>query len=93
VITPGNPSASDLFRRVNLTPGRSDFMPRNGTTPLDKNEIAAIGWWISQGAPKSATLGSLMPTAEASSAIQAVIGADGEAGDEDSGAARSDRVL
>ena len=59
VISPGNPSASDLFHRINLTPDRSDFMPRNGKTPLDKNEIAAIGWWIAQGAPKSAAVGSL----------------------------------
>ena len=47
-------------------------MPRNGKTPLDKNEVAAIGWWISQGAPKSATVGNLQLTAEASSAIQAI---------------------
>jgi hypothetical protein len=83
VITPGNPSASDLFRRVNLTPGRTDFMPKDGKTPLDKNEVAAIGWWISQGAPKSATVGSLTLTAEASSAIQAVIGTAGGVGVEE----------
>jgi Planctomycete cytochrome C/Leucine rich repeat len=83
VITPGNPSASDLFRRVNLTPGRTDFMPKDGKTPLDKNEVAAIGWWISQGAPKSATVGSLNLTAEASSAIQAMIGAAGGVGVEE----------
>ena len=88
VIMPGNPSASDLFRRVTLTPDRSDFMPRNSKTPLNKNEVAAIGWWISQGAPKSALVGSLQLTAEASSAIQAVIGvAGGEVGEEDEAAA------
>src|SRR6266853_2696630 len=80
VIAPGNPAASDLLHRVNLTPTSSDFMPKDGKTPLNKNEIAAIGWWISQGAPKSATVGSLTLTAEASSAIQAVIGAAGGAG-------------
>jgi hypothetical protein len=83
VINPGNPSASDLFRRVNLAPGRSDFMPKDGKTPLDKNEVAAIGWWIAQGAPKSATVGSLNLTAEASSAIQAVIGAAGDVSEEE----------
>jgi hypothetical protein len=77
VITASNLSASDLFRRVNLAPGRSDFMPKDGKTPLNKNEIAAIGWWISQGAPKSATVGELKLTAEASSAIAAVIGTAG----------------
>jgi len=87
VISPGNPSTSDLFRRVNLTPERSDFMPTKGKAPLNEHEIAAVGWWISQGAPKSATVGSLMPTAEASSAIQAVLGVDGEAGVEEPAAA------
>src|SRR5215470_15130617 len=74
VIIPGNPSASDLFHRINLSPNNSDFMPKEGKTPLNKNEIAAIAWWISQGAPNSATVGSLKPTASASSAIRAVIG-------------------
>jgi Planctomycete cytochrome C/Leucine rich repeat len=84
VITAGNPSASDLFRRVNLTPDRSDFMPTNGKTPLDRYEVAAIGWWISQGAPKSAMVGSLQLTADASSAIKTLIGsADGAGEDED----------
>src|SRR5262245_27531162 len=53
VITPGNPTASNLFHRVNLAPTSSDFMPKDGKTPLNKNEIAAIGWWISQGDRKS----------------------------------------
>jgi hypothetical protein len=82
-ITPGNPSASDLFRRINLTPDRSGFMPTEGKKPLDKNEVAAVAWWISLGAPKSAMVGSLTLTAEASSAIQAVIGAAGGVGEEE----------
>jgi hypothetical protein len=92
VITPGNPAASDLFHRVNLAPTSSDFMPKDGKTPLNKNEIAAIGWWISQGAPKSATVGSLTLTAEASSAIQAVIGAAGGAVEEETAAAGPDEA-
>lgn len=83
VIIPSNPSTSDLFHRVNLAPDRSDFMPREGKTPLNKHEITAIGWWISQGAPKSATVGDLSLTADASSAIRAVIGIAGEAGEEE----------
>jgi hypothetical protein len=86
VIMPGNPSASDLFRRVSLAPNHSDFMPRNGKAPLDKNEVTALGWWISQGAPKSA---SLQLTAEASSAIKAVIGLAGGI-DEDEEVAAAD---
>ena len=92
VMTPGNPAASDLFHRVSLAPTSSDFMPKDGKTPLNKNEIAAIGWWISQGAPKTATVGSLTLTAEASAAIQAVIGAAGGAGEEEAAAAGSDEA-
>ncbi len=92
VMTPGNPAASDLFHRVSLAPTSSDFMPKDGKTPLKKSEIAAIGWWISQGAPKTATVGSLTLTAEASAAIQAVIGAAGGAGEEEAAAAGSDEA-
>src|SRR5262249_46045208 len=87
VISPGNPSASDLFRRVNLTPDRSDFMPRKRKTRDETNEVAASGWRISKGAPKSATVGRLILTAEASSAIQAVIGVGGGVGEEEEAAA------
>jgi hypothetical protein len=65
-------------------------MPKEGKTPLNKNEIAAVGWWISQGAPKSAAVGSLTLTADASSAIQAVIGTADGTGEEDAAAATSD---
>jgi Planctomycete cytochrome C/Leucine rich repeat len=92
VIIPGNPSGSDLFHRVNLMPASSDFMPKEGKTPLNKNEIAAIGWWISQGAPKSASVGSLTLTAEASAAIQAVIGIAGGAGEEEVAATGPDEA-
>ncbi len=92
VIAPGNPAASDLFHRVNLAPTSSDFMPKDGKTPLNKNEIAAIGWWISQGAPKSATVGSLTLTAEASAAIEAMIGAAGGAVEEEAAAAGPDEA-
>jgi Planctomycete cytochrome C/Leucine Rich repeat len=92
VITPGNPAGSNLFHRVNLAPTSSDFMPKDGKTPLNKNEIAAIGWWISQGAPKSATVGSLTLTAEASAAIQAAIGAAGGAVEEEAVAAGPDEA-
>ncbi|MGZ3274838.1 MAG: c-type cytochrome domain-containing protein [Caulobacteraceae bacterium] len=79
VIVAGNPSGSDLFHRVNLTPDNGDFMPKDGKTPLNKNEIAAVGAWIQQGAPKSALVGGLKLAAADTNAIQAVIGAQGAA--------------
>jgi mono/diheme cytochrome c family protein len=79
VIVAGNPSGSDLFHRVNLTPDSGDFMPKDGKTPLNKNEIAAVGAWIQAGAPKSAAVGGLKLAAADANAIQAVIGAQGGA--------------
>ncbi|MEI9890265.1 MAG: c-type cytochrome domain-containing protein [Caulobacteraceae bacterium] len=77
VIVAGNPGGSDLFHRVNLTPDSGDFMPKDGKTPLNKNEIAAVGAWIKAGAPATATVGSLKLAAADANAIQAVIGATG----------------
>jgi hypothetical protein len=82
VITPGNMAGSDLFHRISLTPDDKDFMPKDGKTPLTKNEVKAIGAWIAAGAPKSGLVGQMKLTADASSAIQAVIGAGGSGGDE-----------
>lgn len=75
VIKPGDSAASDLFRRVSLAPAAKDFMPKEGKTPLNSNEVAALDWWIKQGAPASASVGSLQPTAQAATAIQSIIGA------------------
>ena len=81
VIAPGSVATSDLFHRISLTPDDKDFMPKDGKTPLTKNEVKAIGVWIAQGAPKSGLVGQMKLTADASQAIQAVIGASG-GGDE-----------
>ena len=80
VIVAGNPTGSDLFHRVNLTPDSGDFMPKDGKTPLNKNEIAAVGVWIQQGALKSVAVGSLKLAAADTNALQAVIGAGAAAG-------------
>jgi uncharacterized membrane protein len=77
VIKPGDPAASDLFRRVSLAPNARDFMPKDGKTPLNGNEVAAIGWWIEHGAPASATVGSLQPTGKIAIALQSIVGAQG----------------
>lgn len=73
VIKPADPAGSDLFRRVSLAQGAKDFMPKEGKTPLNENEVAAIGWWIEKGAPQSGSVGSLQPEAKTASAIQAII--------------------
>ncbi|MDN5213410.1 c-type cytochrome domain-containing protein [Fulvivirgaceae bacterium BMA12] len=51
VITPGDPAASELFRRVTLDPHHEEFMPTEGRTPLTRQEVAILEWWITEGAP------------------------------------------
>ena len=84
VIVAGNLAGSDLFHRVNLAPDSNDFMPKDGKTPLNKNEIAAVGAWIQAGAPKTALVGGLKLASADANAIQAVIGAQGGGGNDDS---------
>lgn len=82
VITPGDAAKSDLFHRISLTPDDSNFMPKDGKTPLTKAQVAAIGWWISQGAPKSAAVSSLKLTADASAALGSIIGGGAAGGEQ-----------
>jgi cytochrome b561 len=75
-ITPGNPARSDLYHRVTLPSADPKYMPKEGKTPLSKNEITAIAWWISQGAPRSAKVSSLKLTPDAKAALTAIVGGD-----------------
>ena len=75
-IIPGNPAKSELYHRITLPAENPKYMPRDGKTPLGKNEITAIYWWISQGAPRSAKIGSLKMTPEAKEALTAIVGGD-----------------
>jgi uncharacterized membrane protein len=92
VIKPGNSTGSDLQRRIELSPDNSDFMPKEGKTPLNRYEVAAINWWIAQGAPASASVGSMKPAAADASAIRAAIGLGG-GGDDDVAAGGEEEPL
>jgi uncharacterized membrane protein len=50
VISPGNPSQSELIRRVSLSKNHKDAMPSKGKL-LSKEEIALLTLWIEKGAP------------------------------------------
>jgi len=91
VVAPGDAKGSDLFHRVNLDPADEDFMPKEGKTPLNADEIVALGWWIEQGAPASGSIGSLKPSATASASIQSILGLEGTVdGSDPAGAAVAD---
>jgi hypothetical protein len=74
VIVAGDPDRSDLFRRIALPEDHEDFMPKDGKTPLTAQQTAAIRWWISIGAPPTAAIASLTPSAEDRAALESVLG-------------------
>jgi cytochrome b561 len=73
-VIPGQPDKSDLYRRITLPMDHKDFMPKDGKPPLGQSEVAAIRWWIAQGAPASAKVSSLKLTPEATSALKTILG-------------------
>jgi uncharacterized membrane protein len=50
VIHPGEPSKSELFRRLTLPPDNKDFMPAEGKPALSAAETKVIELWIAAGA-------------------------------------------
>jgi cytochrome b561 len=90
-VIPGHPEKSDLYRRVTLPMDHKDFMPKDGKPPLGASEVAAIRWWIAQGAPRSARVSSLKLTPEASAALKTII--LGGSDDQDNGGPSQGPVL
>jgi uncharacterized membrane protein/mono/diheme cytochrome c family protein len=50
VVIPGDPAASDLYRRITLPSNHKDAMPSKGRKLADE-DIAVINFWIQKGAP------------------------------------------
>lgn len=74
VIVPGDPAKSDLVRRITLPHDNIDFMPKDGKTPLDTQEVAVIEWWIAVGAPKAGTLSALQAPPEIQATVAGILG-------------------
>ncbi len=51
VVEPGNVGASELARRISLSPLDDDFMPSGEHPPLSPSEISLLKAWIAAGAP------------------------------------------
>lgn len=50
VVVPGNPTESELYRRITLPADHKDVMPSKGKI-LSKKDIEVIEFWIKKGAP------------------------------------------
>ncbi len=55
-IEPGSSASSELYKRITLAHDHEDFMPPEGKTPLSKQQVHFIQWWIDAGAKPNATL-------------------------------------
>ncbi len=49
-ITPGDPSASELYRRMSLPHGHKDLMPPEEKAPVAAKDIESVRLWIDAGA-------------------------------------------
>lgn len=74
VIVAGQPEQSDLYRRITLPHDDEAFMPKDGKTPLTPEQVAAIGWWISVGAPAQGLVSTFDPPAEVRTALERTLG-------------------
>jgi uncharacterized membrane protein len=71
VLVAGKPLDSALIQRLLLPLEDEDHMPPQGKPQPTLAEIAALQWWIGQGAPADKTVGDLKPGPE----VQRLLGA------------------
>lgn len=60
-VVPGDPEASELFRRVTLPSDHKEFMPTDGKAPLTDDQRDILEWWIEKGALPSMPLAKTPP--------------------------------
>jgi uncharacterized membrane protein len=87
-IVPGDAHGSKLIERITLDPSNKKFMPTDGKTPLTKNEVALLQWWVTKGLAKSGqTLASIKGSEEIKPVVAALLGFTAGASSEQSDAA------
>ncbi len=74
VIKPGDPSGSELYRRITLPGDAEGYMPRNHKSPPSPAEIEVLRWWIEIGAPEKGVVRDLRPPQAVASELKQVLG-------------------
>jgi hypothetical protein len=74
VIKPGDPKASELYRRVTLAPTEKDYMPENHRNPPTPEELEVLRYWIEIGAPGSGKIADLKPPPTVRDRLRQVLG-------------------
>jgi cytochrome b561 len=80
-VVPGQPLASELFRRISLPPEDPKSMPKNGRRHLTAPQIEAIRIWIEGGASEKKSVASMYLPEDKRSMLRRLVG-EGEAPDE-----------
>jgi mono/diheme cytochrome c family protein len=73
-IKPGDPSGSELYRRITLPSNAEGYMPKNHKSPPGGAEIEVLRWWIEIGAPESGIVRELRPPPAVTSDLRQVLG-------------------
>jgi uncharacterized membrane protein len=73
VIKAGSSQGSDLFRRITLSPGQDDFMPKEKKQPLSLNQVKLIELWIGAGASGNLPLNAIKQVPAGSSIAAAPV--------------------
>jgi hypothetical protein len=73
-IKPGDPSGSELYRRITLPSNAEGYMPKNHKSPPSAAEIEVLRWWIEIGAPESGIVRELRPPPAVTSDLRQVLG-------------------
>jgi hypothetical protein len=73
-VRPGDPSGSELYRRITLPRSAEGYMPKNHKSPPSTAEIEVLRWWIEIGAPGNGTVGELRPPQSVASGLAQVLG-------------------
>lgn len=74
VVVASKPEASELYKRITLPEDHDDFMPPEGKKPLTKNQVAAMEWWIAQGAPFDGRVAEMKMDEDARQLFAKVVG-------------------
>jgi hypothetical protein len=71
VIKAGTSQGGDLFRRISLSPGEDDFMPKEKKQPLSPDQVKVIELWIGAGASGNLPLNAVqqLPSGRSSAAV------------------------
>ncbi len=79
ILIAGNAEQSELIHRITLPENNDEHMPPEGKTPISKNELALLTWWINTGADFDKKVAELKPDGDAvKTALSALVSGETE---------------